>query len=319
MNTIIINQIIILSILVIVGVIAAKVKLLTENVNHSLSEIIFYITLPLLIFTSIASVKISNEIVNNCILVFIFTSIAIFFLYATALLTSLIFKFNYPTSVVHKVHTMFGNTIFLGFPLMKMLYGEEGLLYATVYQLSSDAIMWTFGVYIMNPKKGKGILESLKPLINPNTIAFVLGFTFMALNIQLPYILNNSLGNLGHTTIPLSMLYIGGMISLISIKGILKHNYIFIMTINKMIISPVVIFIILFFLNRYLQFKLSFIALSVIILQVATPAMATIVILCKKYQCDDKQATENVFISTLLSIITLPLIYYLINHLFKIL
>jgi malate permease and related proteins len=317
MNLIIINQIIILGIIVLVGVIAARAKILTEEINQSLSKVVFNITLPFLVFISVSSIKINPELISNSILVFIFAFIVIFFLYGTALISAKIFKLDDGAKVVHAMHTMFGNTIFLGYPLIKSLYGEEGLLYAIIYQLGSDIIMWTFGIYLLNGKKEKNIWVNLKTLINPNTIAFACGLIFMGFGIQIPYIINTSLGSLGQTTVPLSMIFIGGMLAKINIKGVFSHGYVFGMSVNKMIISPILIFLLLFVLNKYMQFKISFIALSVIVMQVATPAMATIVILCRQYNRDDIHATENVYISTVLSLLTLPLIFLFINYIFK--
>ena len=142
---------------------------------------------------------------------------------------------------------------------------------------------------------------------------------FLGFGIQIPYILNTSLGSLGQTTIPLSMIFIGGMLARLNIKGVFSHGYVFGMSANRMLISPVLIFILLFMLNKYMQFKISFIALSVVVMQVAMPAMATIVILCKQYGRNEMHATENVYVSTTLSLLTLPSIYYIINFLYKIL
>ena len=320
MNTIIITQILILGILVIIGVVAAHLKILTKEVNQSVSQVVFYITLPLLLFSSISSIQMKTEIITNSVMVFVFTFAALFMLYWLARLSAFLFELKDETRTIHIVHTLFGNTIFLGFPLIKAVYGEEGLLYAMVYQLASDIVMWTIGVSMMqNQKQGRsGMLENLKALINPCTIAFLIGFVVMILGIHIPYVISNPLSNMGQTTIPLSMLYIGGMLAFIDIKGMLSHSYVFAMSINKMLISPIIIFLIMYFLNRIIQFQISFIALSVIILQVAMPGMATIVILSKRYGLDDRHATENVFVSTVLSIISLPLIYFVINFINKI-
>ncbi len=317
MNLIIINQILILAILVLVGVAAARMKMLTPEVNSSVSKLVFNITLPVFILISISSLKMSPEIVSNSIMVFIFTFVGIFTLYAMALLSARYFKLDDAAKTVHVVHTMFGNTIFLGYPLMKSLYGEEGLLYAIIFQLASDTIMWTFGVYLLNTKESTSKWKNLKPLVNPCTIAFAIGFLLMSFKIQLPYFITSSMGSLGNTTIPLSMLYIGGMLAFINFKDILKHPYVFGMSINKMLLSPALIFMLFFFINKYMQFKISFTALSVIIMQIATPGMATIVILCQRYGRDDTHATENVFVSTVLSILTLPLIYFFITVIYK--
>ncbi len=274
MNQIIIDQIIILTIIVAIGYIAARVKVLSENANHSLSDIIFNVTLPFLVFSSVASIKINQELIGNALLVFFFSFVVLFLLYGTSLVAAQWIKLDAEKKVVHSMHTMFGNTIFLGYPLIKSLYGEEGLFYAIIFQLSADIIMWTFGIFLLSGKVEKNLLSHLKTLINPNTVAFAAGLTFMSIGIEIPYVIESSLSALGNTTIPLSMLFIGGMLAVINIKGVFSHRWVFVLSLNKLIISPMLILLLLYYLNKFLQFQMCSLAISVLVMQAATPAMA---------------------------------------------
>ena len=80
---------------------------------------------------------------------------------------------------VHIVHTMFGNIVYLGFPLINVLFpGGEGLFYAMLFHLASSLIMWTAGINILQ-NNSKSWLSGLKNLLNPNTFAFLIGFLLL--------------------------------------------------------------------------------------------------------------------------------------------
>lgn len=318
MNQIIVQQIIILGVLVCTGAVAMHLKLLTEETNQKLSDIIFSVTLPFLVFTSVASIKISPALMSNALLVFFCGFAVIFSLYGMSLVSAFLLKLDKENQVVHSLHTMFGNTIFLGYPLIKGLYGEEGLFYAIIFQLASDIVMWTFGIFLLTGKKEASLVSHLKSLINPNTIAFAAGLVMMALSVELPYVLYVSLSSLGQTTVPLSMVFVGGMLAGINIRKTFSHRYVFGLSFNKMLIAPVFMLVMLYFFNKLIHFSMTRLAISVIVMQVATPAMVTIVILCRNYQRNEIHATENVYVSTLLSLVTLPLMYFIVNWFFKI-
>lgn len=310
---IIVDQILILSVLVVVGVIAAKLSIITTAIKDGIAKIVFDITLPLLIFTTFAKLEFTQEILIDSSFAFVFSFVSVFLLLLIGKFSSTLLKLDERKKTIHILHTMFGNIVFLGFPLFNALFpGGKGLLYAAIYQLAQDTVLWTLGIYMLNKNCQSSLKERLSRLVNPNTIAFILGITFMLLKIKLPFILQQSLGGLGHTTIYLSMIYIGVMLSFINIKTILKKQ-VFILSFNKMILTPIILLFIINQLINLLSFEIGMIAKTVVIMQAAMPCMATIVVLAKKYDADDTLATENIFISTIISLLTLPAIYYIIQ------
>ncbi len=191
------NQVFILIILAIVGVIAAKTGLINEQVKQGLSGIIFNITLPLLILSSLSDMELTGEVLFNGLLVLLFSFLALALLYLTGTLSSRIMSLNKRATTIHVVHTMFGNIVFLGFPLIHVLFGNKGLLFAMLFHLCSNTMQWTLGVYLLTAEQNKNVLAGLKKLINPNTLAFFLGLILMSLNWSIPDIFQKSLGGLG--------------------------------------------------------------------------------------------------------------------------
>ena len=311
---IIINQILILGFIVCVGVIAARTGIITETLKEGIASLVFNITLPLLIISSLTSLDITLELLRNGFLVIVMTYVSIFFLLFMGRLSSILQRMKRETSSIHVLHTAFGNVVFLGFPLMNALFpGGEALFYATLFYLVSNSVMWTAGVNILNPSSERGMKQKMKNMLNPNTIAFIVGITLMLTGVNLPSVIDIPLSGLGQTTSYLSMLYIGGTLAQTDIRGVFRRRQVYILSLNKMIISPVLLILFFKVILDLLSLNIDPIAFSVVVLQAGTPCMAIIVVLARMFNADDGHAMENVFITTLLSLFTLPFLYWMIG------
>ncbi len=312
---IIIEQIIVLGILIMTGAIGAWTRVINATVKESIARLVFNITLPLLIITTFMNMEISGKLLQNGFWVLIFSNIAIFIMWGVGMITIKWLKIKPKVKSVHLVHTMFGNIVFLGFPLIDAMFPKtEALLYAALYYLVSTYIMWTIGITILQKDGSKKDLKhQLKNLFNPNTIAFFIGLLFMLFQVKVPDLAYNALKGIGKTTIYLSMLYIGSVLATAPIKGIFKRYDTFILSLNKLIVVPIIIILLIKWVTGMFNIAFDEIAQSIVIIETAMPCMTLIVILAKNYGADDVKAVEHVFVTTILSLFTLPFIYYLIG------
>jgi malate permease and related proteins len=309
-NNIILNQIAILAILVVIGIIATKFRIITEGGKKGIADLVFDVTLPLLIITTFARIDMTTEILLNSGLVFLFAYFALAIMYGIGDLSAWIMKLHGNQRAVFINHHMYGNIVFLGFPLMDALFpGGEGLLYAAVFQLASNSVMWTFGVWVFLKGNGGKRRDVWKNMLNPNTVAFFAGILIMVFSIKFPDVIFEPLHGLGKTTIYLSMLYIGAMLVQTRVRGIFKKPHVFLLTFNKLLFIPFILAISINLLTYLLFPGFGDIARKVLILEASMPCMATIVVMANKFGSDDVLATENVFISTIFSIISIPVIY----------
>lgn len=312
--TIIINQILILAFLAFIGVLATKLKVITDQVKNSIASVVFNVTLPALIISSVTHVELNKELMMNSIWVFIMANIGIIMLYLSGRLSRKVLNIKGKKGNVHMIHTMLGNVAFLGYPLFSALFpGGEGLFYAVIFHLTQDIYIWTVGVYEFNNTKDLKFTENIKHLINPNTISFAVGLTMLALGIKFPDIIYTPISGLGKTTIYLAMLYIGAVLAQNPMLKAFKKVEIYVLSINKMLFIPFILLLIINLFSNYLNIQIGNIAKTVVVMQTAMPCMAMVVVLAKKFNSDDLHATENLFMSTIISLATLPLIYYLIQ------
>ncbi len=305
---IVITQITILAVVVIIGAAAAKFRVFTSDSKDVLSKIIFNISLPLMLFTNFFRLEATPRLVTNSLTVLSVSGFIILFLLFIGWLVSRIFRLKGMEAAVFKTHSMFGNTIFLGFPLITALFGFEGLLYASMFQLVSSILMWTVGVIILSHGNGISWKKSLLRVVNPNTIATLSGLFFFLLSVKLPEVLLKPMTDLGSANTWLSMLYIGAMLVFSNVAGMLRRKSLYIISFSRLVLGPALLIMIFYFIGSVAGFAPDKLVTSVIILEASMPCMATVVIMAKEFGSDDALAVGNVFVSTIFSILTLPLV-----------
>jgi malate permease and related proteins len=311
---IIISQIFILAVVVLIGAIAAKLKVLTPASKDMLSKVIFNISLPLMLFTNFLKLEATPGLISNSFIVVSVSGFVILFMLLAGWMTTRMFRIKGSEAAVFKAHSMFGNIIFLGFPLITALYGAEGLLYASMFQLISNIIMWTVGVVVLTHGNGISWTKSLSRVINPNTIATLAGLLFFLFSVKLPDLLLKPLAELGSANTWLCMLYIGAMLAFSDVGGLLGKKSLYIISINRLILIPAILISVFAVFSSIIGLSADKMVVSVIILEASMPCMASVVIMAKEFDADDRLAVGNVFVSTILSILTLPFVLMAINR-----
>ncbi len=307
------SQILVLSILAFIGVIASKAGTISASGKDMLAKLIFNITLPLMLLTNFSKLSLTHKLLFNSLNVIFFSFCVLAFMLLASWLTTCLISMTKRESVIFKVHSMFGNLVYLGFPLINSLFGSEGLLYASMFQFVSNLVMWTVGVLILNQKKDQTFKHNFKHILNVNTIAVLIGFILFLFSLKLPTVLINSLGGLGDSTIYLSMVYLGAMIYYSNFKELFNNKEVYVLTINKLVIVPVLLIIIFALLHTLFPFRIDTLVIYVLVLMASMPAMTNIVVIAGIFEADENLAAMNVFVSTVISIATLPLILLLLR------
>jgi len=308
---IIVRQLLIFGLLIGVGALAFWRKVITEEIKNNLSRIVIDVTLPFLIFTTFANMDGDATILRNGLLVFTLAFINLFVFSLVGKLSSRLLKLNPSQTTVHTLHTMLGNIVFLGFPLLDALFPNGvGVFYAAMYQLASNSVTFTYGVYRLSAGTHK---SRWKSLINFNTIALFLGAMVLIIGVPIPSFVNSSFMSLGKCTSPLSMVYIGAMLASMNIRSAVLQKSIYALSFNKLVFFPSVLAFVYLFVMRWLGVEMSKEAFFVVILQASMPCQTIVVVLSHRYNGDHRLAGANLFVTTLLSIVTLPLVFSIVE------
>lgn len=304
----ILNSILTLGAAMVVGFICIKSGYLPKSINTSISKLVVKLTLPVLIAVSLTKIELTREKLINSAIVVICGLVVIGILMLVGYITERIFK-NGAKKYVHRCMTAFGNVVFIAYPLINSLYGEEGMFYAALFAFANDCWLWTLGVYSLSgiESKARHGIKNIKKLINPSTIAFAVSFVMMIFGWKFTGAVGEVMNGIGSLTTYLSMIFIGGVIAGADLTNLRKTSPIFVLTLLKMIIIPVL----LIFLFKIIP--VSETVRGVVVLQAAMPVSTVLVMLCSEYGGDTEYSVIGVLITTALSLITLPLIYYLMT------
>ena len=297
-----INQILVLFIIMFIGIIAKKRNIINENMEKSISTILVKIGMPAMVISS-SAIAYSSEIIPNMINIFLITIISYAVIIAFGTLSSSVLKFEKNTANVYTSLIVFANVGFMGYPVARALYGEIGVFYTAIVNLVFTTMVWTYGILLYN-SKGK---LNLKSLVNIGTISSILGILLFLLQLHIPGPILSALDLTGRMTTPLSMLLIGALIANVNLKELFSDWKVYWTSFMKLLVIPLVTASLLKLLNY------NEMVISICAIMAAMPAAATNAIFAKEFDVNPTFASIGVFITTLLCIITLPLILYFLT------
>lgn len=197
-----------------------------------------------------------------------------------------------------KYGTIISNSGFLGNPMVEGIYGADGLLYAALFMLPVRIVMWTVGMAVfLKGEKGK-LWKNI--LTHPCIVAIYAGVIVMISGVQFPTFVEKTITGISNCNTPLSMMLVGMMLAEVKPKGLIDKTMVFYASVRLLIIPAVI-----FALTAYLPIDGMLRGITVIM--AGMPAPITTALLSAKYGGDEQYATGMIFLSTLLSLITLPL------------
>lgn len=303
----IIGSVVSLFLILIVGVYASKKDIITPDINKALIDILMKLTLPLLILSSYMS-GFDVRVKHNVYQAFYYSLITHVLLFAISYVLLIPIKDN--KRDVMNFSNIFTNTGFIGFPLLSAIYGSEGVIYGTAYNMIFNFFIWSYGVmlYKGNEKNNSIKKEMLNVLKNPIIISIFIGLFIMIFSIDIPRVLYSSIKLVGDITGPLSMIVVGVILSGVKFKESMKDWKVYYGVISKLLIVP--LFILIFF---YLIGEFSLVTNS-IILQVAMPTATLASIFAEKYNKELDFSTILVVLTTLFSVLTIPAFVALLQY-----
>ena len=302
MNFDVVNQVLILFIVIFIGIIAKKKNYLSKEVNKGLSDILVNITLPLLVVSSFTA-KYTKDMLNNVGKVFIFSMLINIIL---ILFSKVIFsKFPKDERNILKFVTVFSNCGFMGFPVIQSLYGKTGVFYGSIFNITFNLFMFTYGIMLFTGKRD--IKDFKRILINPVIICTGIGLLIFRFSIKLPIPIDKAVNMVGSMTTPLSMLIIGAMLADINIKEAIVGYKVYLVSFLRLIAAPIITLFILKALG------VEGLILKVLVVIEAMPAAATAAVFTEKYGGNESLTSRCILMTTVFSIITIPLIILLLK------
>ena len=203
---------------------------------------------------------------------------------------------------VYSVMLTFSNIGFMGFPLIQAMYGNEALLYAAVFQIPFNILIYTYGVLSMQRHEDGKNRMSVKKIFNVGTVCCVISLILSQSHMAVPEFVKAIVKNLSSLTAPLSMMVIGASLVSISVKELCGDLKLLVFSLIKLIVLPVIF---LFCLKAYITDEK---LLGVCLVMLATPVASMTAMLAQQYDCNYELASRGVALTTVLSVVTMPLV-----------
>lgn len=209
-----------------------------------------------------------------------------------------------PDKGVYQFMLIFPNAAFMGFPVLLSVFGQEAIFYGAIFNIPFNALVFTLGVFLM--EKGKSSFH-IRMFFSPALVATVFGFLLFVFSIEIPDFINGPLTMIGDMTTPLSMVFIGASLSTVKLSKIFGNRKLYAVTVFRLLAIPLALMLIL----RLFVPDPMIIGVPVMIM--AMPVAALCSIIAKTYNNNVELAAEGTFMTTLLSMVSIPLVVWILS------
>ncbi len=296
------GEVAVLFLIMAAGFYARRRGMIDATVNRGLSELLLNVTLPLMIMVSF-NFDFNREMLataGKLFLISLALHVGLFF-------ASELFYRRHPGDAknVLRFTAMFSNCAYMGYPVLQSLYGKIGVFYASIFTVPFIITLWTLGVMLFAGEGGRPPLR--KVLVNPGILAVAVGFVMFAFSLRFPAPIQRACELVGSTTTPLSMIVVGSMLAEMRFRDMLRGYTVYYGSLVRLVVIPLLV------LGVLLLLGVKGTILGICVISMAMPAAANTAAFAEKYQSDTALASRCVFLTTVLSMFTIPIFIALVE------
>ena len=310
------SKVLVVFIYIGVGFIANRLKVLPEeSVKHFIS-LVMGITVPCLVISSITGQDLNGDMYRNTILTLLLTTLVLIVTaFATTFVSDRIFPWKDQQDRNVLASAMTGcNAGFMGLPIASAVFGELVFYYLVIQNIANNLYLFVMSLAQLHhresEKSSKSLSEKLKPLVNPTSVATIVSLIMLFAGIHLPEYAMDIVTTLGDITIPLSMILVGVQLGGADFKKLIADKALLITSVMKLIAVPALALLILTPMPVDPVVKLT------VLLGMCFPSAVIGVAVAAQENKNPKLMAEAVAITTLLSLITLPVWIMIITRLY---
>lgn len=284
-----------------VGFLASKRGVWNQEMNRQISVFVLAVTAPLLILSSVMGEGLVFE--TSEILQLLLVSVLNYvILIGGAYLVTALWRLNEMRRGLLRFMLSFGNVTFIGFPVLNAIFGPRAVFYAAVLTIPFNLLIFTVGrEFVAGSGSLKGAFQWRK-ILSPCVLASLVAVVLALGKVSVPAAVGNWCHLIGDMTIPCALLLIGSTLSQIPLRDMAGNRFVYTMAVLRLLLVPTFVF----FVFRFLGF-------DPMVTNVATvlsgmPVAANGIMFCLKYGRDERLMAQAIFISTLFSVLTVPLL-----------
>ncbi len=301
-------QMLVLALCIVLGFAARKLGIMNEEFDGMLSRLVLSVTLPCMI---IASVITCDTLPDQATIetIFFYACASFVIVLAIAFIVPYTFRLKPSKRGTYSFMMAFGNVGFIGFPVLGSIFGQNAILYGAIFNIPFNFLIFTVGIMMLSEQEGsfKDMLAlCAKNLKSPALLACVAALILALLNVTHTGIIGDAMDTIGSMTTPAALLIIGSSLAKVPIKTMVTHFRTYIMAAFKLIIIPVVVWAI------FRNFVTDPLLLGVLVITSGMPVATNGTMLCIRYGGDLNTIIRGTFVTTVLSMVTIPIIAMLV-------
>jgi predicted permease len=291
---VLIKQVFIMFVLMGIGFLAYKRGLISDEGSRDIGKILLNVAIPVVVISNFCIEKTAEKTVQ-------FLQSMLLCLICMILSIVMAYLFYHKRDRIAEFSAAFSNAGFIGIPLVQATFGNEAVFFISVMIVLVSSLQWTFGVYTMTDDRS--VMDLRKIISNPIVISVIIGVLIYASGVQMPLIVRDIFSLISAINTPLAMFVSGVYLAQSDLLKIMKQKDPYLVSLARLIVIPLVtvlVFRLIPFGSR--QMKLA------ILLAAACPVGSNVAIFAQQYGKDYRKGVEYVCISTILSILSLPLL-----------
>ncbi|MEA4890228.1 MAG: AEC family transporter [Clostridiaceae bacterium] len=291
------SQVLILFLLIGIGYLTSKMRLINEVGTQQMTNLLLIIVTPCIIISSF------QMPFNTSLLwgILISSASALATHALGAVIAKLIFR-RYPDArrKVFEFAVVFSNCGFMCIPLLNAVLGQQGVFYGSFYIAVFNIAQWTYGIILMADNRRE--ISIRRALINPGTIALLVALPLFLAGISLPPILSTVIDSLAALNTPLAMIIIGSQMAAANLRSLFRDRQVFLAVAFRLLVIPGLMMIPLSLIPMSREVALA------CLIPAAAPTAAVTALFATRYRQDAGLASQIIALSTLASIISIPLL-----------
>lgn len=292
---------------IICGYTLVKSKKAEASHAKGFSALLVYLLAPCLMISSFQKLEYTPENFRRT-MIFFCLSLIIQALFIGIMLLFIKKKYSVAKNRVMTVAATLGNVGFFGLPIITSVFPNESVVacYSTAYVASMNLLCFTIGIFLIS--NDKKFISFKGAFLNPTTLSFIVAVTLYVLNFKFNETTGDMVNLLGRMTTPVCMIVVGFRLASMNLKDVFTAKFAYLSSLLKLIVFPLFAVLCVAFLPFVDNiFKISMFILS------SAPTGVVVLSLAELHECEQKITANAVLLTTLLSLISIPLMLLFVN------
>ena len=276
-----------------VGFALFKSGLITREGSRSMANLLLYAVIPAVMLNSFCAERTPERVTELAVSILMGAGLLVL----SMLVSGLLFR----KSPVDNFGASFSNAGFIGFPLVTALLGADAVFYATGFVAILNVLQWTYGQYLLS--RNRSDLNPLKVLRNPIVLSLVAGLIIFFSGVKMPSVVTTVLTSVSAINSPLAMIVLGVYLAQLDVKSTVTNWHIYAASAVRLVVIPLLSFLLL----QLLPDKYDVMRTALFVVCMA-PVGSNVAVYAQKQNKDYPYAVGLVCVSTVFSIVTIPII-----------